>query len=192
MTAVDAVKPSPKFRERGGGCDRLLRAMLAAHPGAVWSPNDPLNIIAHSRAAELRKDGWDVRCITRPGRVDPLEYGYVLVGDREMIETARATASPRRRVSFADKLLPLDKVVERTGLTSDELYWLHRHHFVHWDAELHGAKQYTTGTVRQLEAIGALRNLGVQLRAAAEHVATRRGAVAADLRRAAAALVGAG
>jgi hypothetical protein len=71
----------PTLPNEGTDCDRLLLALQMAHPEVVWNPNSSLSLMAHSRAADLRKLGWDVEAV----RVRDLEspkgakWGYRLV-----------------------------------------------------------------------------------------------------------------
>ena len=98
--APHAATPACEARTRtltllpapGTDCARLLNALIAAHPEPVWSPNSRLGITAHSRAAELRKLGWDIVSVSRPapgpvtGR-QRRQFGYKL-GPRHVEDAA--------------------------------------------------------------------------------------------------------
>lgn len=69
----------PVMPKEGTDCHRLLVAMMR---GPVTNPNSWLNLMAHSRASDLRKMGWDVqvkRCPSRSENVRKASYVYSLV-----------------------------------------------------------------------------------------------------------------
>lgn len=49
--------PTPVMPAEGTDCHRLLTALML---GPQPNPNSRLNLMAHSRASDLRKMGWDV------------------------------------------------------------------------------------------------------------------------------------
>lgn len=57
MQQLSLTAPPPVMPSEGTDSYRLLRALMM---GPVWNPNSSLNLMAHSRASDLRKLGWSV------------------------------------------------------------------------------------------------------------------------------------
>lgn len=59
---------------------RFLDALIAAHPGWVSRPNSRLNIMAHSRASDLRDMGYRIEAkrFPDPDRPRKPDYRYRL------------------------------------------------------------------------------------------------------------------
>ncbi len=143
---------------------RLLDALLESYPHAVWAPNGRLKLMAHSRAADLRKLGWTVESVRRKNHATGRpEYGYVLQMQAASIAEARRATGTVRRVSFNDKLVHAADVAERCGLTLDQLRYLDRVGHVPFDVVSGKLPQYTADTVRLLQAVGLLVSHGLGL-----------------------------
>lgn len=64
----------PKMPTPGTDAHRLLEALLN---GEVKNPNRRLNLMAHSRASDLRKLGWKVSVRREPNRRNPRKPHYI-------------------------------------------------------------------------------------------------------------------
>jgi hypothetical protein len=75
MTDSKPIVPKP-----GTDNARMLAALQGAYPAAAWDLNDRLKLTANSRAAELRKLGWDVEAVRQRDPFHPKgkRNGYVL------------------------------------------------------------------------------------------------------------------
>lgn len=73
--------------------DRFLAALERSYPDPVWDPNSTLNITAHSRASELRKQGHDIRAcrLTDPQHPKGVRHGYRLVKREALVTDAAGT-----------------------------------------------------------------------------------------------------
>lgn len=142
----------------------MLDALLRAYPQAVWNTNSRLGLTAHSRAAELRKLGWDVQSVNRrtSGTGRRRDYGYVL---RSLpAEGASLDRVRVGRVTLSAEVIPAAIAAERCGLTLDQLRYLDRMGTVPFDVVTGaGHGQYLAATVRLLQAAGTLVGLGIGL-----------------------------
>lgn len=175
----------PQRPAMGTDNGRLLDAMLQAYPNAYWNPNSRLKLMAHSRAADLRKLGWDVQAVSRRGTSTGArrEHGYVLRTMPDGIaETRRAGQVRAGGVSFADEVVPAATAAERCGLTLDQLRYLDRMGTVPFDLVNGGHGKYLASTVRLLQAAGTLVGLGIGLDTALVLLRSHADDVAAALR----------
>lgn len=76
----------PKLPNPGTDCDRFLLALQGIAPSILWNANSSLSIMAHSRAADLRKLGWDIVSVRETDLDSPkgVRWGWKLRTPVEM------------------------------------------------------------------------------------------------------------
>jgi hypothetical protein len=141
----------------------LLDALLEAYPHAVYSPYGKLKLIAHSRAADLRRLGWDVQSVSRRDTNGGLEHGYVLRTPSSVAYSQRVAASRHRPMPYDEKLERASLVAARVGLTMEQLRYLDRIGSVPFDVVSGSGARYLPATVRLLTALGVLHRRGIGL-----------------------------
>lgn len=62
---------TPRLPNPGTDVDRLLLALQTVAPDTLWDANSKLSLMAHSRAADLRKLGWDVESVRKSDPTAP-------------------------------------------------------------------------------------------------------------------------
>lgn len=74
------VMPTPTLPREGTDAYAMLGAMMDAWPDPIWDANARLRITAHSRAAELRANGWEVSSVREADETHPkgARWGYRL------------------------------------------------------------------------------------------------------------------
>jgi hypothetical protein len=85
----------------GTDAARLLDAMRNAYPDPVWDADSGLHMKANSRAADLRKLGFDVECVSRPiPGSRKRSWGYRLANVATATPSANAIDEPPAQASL--------------------------------------------------------------------------------------------